>query len=232
MIKNLNKKVLKISIFIIITIICVAYYIKDTNNENILNENIFLNNLTTENIFTNNSSPNSNNELLLESAENNLIKIKVHIIGEVNSPGLYELEEGARIYDLILIAGNTTQNADLNKVNLAYQLSDGEKIYIPSIFDDNSTYIYNDAGVNVISSSNIKTTTNSSNSAGKIGKININKASLEELETISGIGSSLAQKIIEYRNSNGKFSSLEDLKNVSGIGEKKYNSIKEKITLN
>ena len=108
-------------------------------------------------------------------------------------------------------------------MNLAYQLSDGDKIYIPSISDEVSTYIYNDAGENVL----IEEKT----SATHTKKININKASVEELENISGIGPSLASKIISYRDSNGKFNSIEELKNVSGIGDKKFESIKEYITV-
>lgn len=189
-----NKKFIIIAIITLITG-TVFYKIENTNYDNFIEENIF-------------EKQNYNNEekTVQES------KIKVHIIGEINSPGLYELGEGSRINDLILIAGGQTENANLNKVNLAYELSDGEQIYIPSIFDEETEY-------------------NNKESSSSSGKININKASLEDFQTISGIGPSLAQKIITYRNSIGKFSSIEELKNVSGIGDKKYESIKDFVSL-
>ena len=189
-----NKKFIIIAIITLITG-TVFYKIENTSYDNFIEENIF-------------EKQNYNNEekTVQES------KIKVHIIGEINSPGLYELGEGSRINDLILIAGGQTENANLNKVNLAYELSDGEQIYIPSIFDEETEY-------------------NNKESSSSSGKININKASLEDFQTISGIGPSLAQKIITYRNSIGKFSSIEELKNVSGIGDKKYESIKDFVSL-
>lgn len=94
---------------------------------------------------------------------------------------------------------------------MAYELSDGEKVYIPSIFDEETEYTIG---------SDVKNT-----------KVNINKATASELETINGIGPSLAEKIITYRKENGSFSSIEDLKNVSGIGEKKFEAIKDKIVV-
>lgn len=113
--------------------------------------------------------------------------------------------------DAIKIAGGATADIDFEKLNLAYELSDGEKVYIPSIFDEEMEY-------NI--GSNVKNT-----------KVNINKATASELETINGIGPSLAEKIIAYRNENGRFASVEDLKNISGIGEKKFESIKDAVVV-
>jgi len=152
-------------------------------------------------------------ENLITEEKETVEKLKIHVIGEVVNSGMYEVEEGARIDDIIKIAGGTTENVDLNKVNLAYEVSDGEKIYIPSIFDEEMEYN--------VSNGN----TNSS------GKININKANAEELEKITGIGEALAKRIIDYREENGKFSSIEDLKNVSGIGDKKFESIREQVVV-
>ena len=95
---------------------------------------------------------------------------------------------------------------------------DGQKIYIPSIYDENDiTYLFTDAGENVISSSS--------------NTININIATQSELESIPGIGSSTAIKILEYRNKNGKFKKIEDIMNVNGIGESKFNAIKNFISI-
>ena len=155
-----------------------------------------------------------------EKTENKVSKIKVHITGEVLNQGLIELEEGSRIDDAIKVAGNITEFADLSKVNLAYELSDGQKVYIPSIKDESEEYISENAGENVIEDEDVKD-----------GKININTADIDLLQTINGVGESLANKITDYRKQNGKFKSIDDLKNVSGIGEKKFESLKEYIVV-
>ena len=143
--------------------------------------------------------------------------IKIHISGEVNYNGILELEEGSRIDDAIKQAGGTTQNADINKINLAYELSDGQKIYIPNINEEeNKEYIMQNSG---LEGEEEKTQE----------KININKATQTELETLPGVGPSLALKIIKYRKENGKFKSIEELENVSGVGENKYEELKELI---
>lgn len=146
-------------------------------------------------------------------------KIKIHITGEVKNSGLYELEEESRISDAIQKAGGITAEADLTKVNLAYPLSDGQKIIIPSIKQENNgNYITEDSGENIIEETNTQNT-----------KININTATISELTTLPGIGESTAEKIKNYREENGKFKNIEDLKNVSGIGESKYNQLKDYI---
>ena len=207
----MNKNKIIIFILTVLMLFTGIIIYKNTHSkyESLLNNDVFID----ENII--------NNTVEKKSLQK-ITKIKVHIIGEIHSPGLYELDEGSRINDLILLAGGHSENADLNKVNLAYELSDGEQVYIPSIFDENTTYIYNEAGENV---------QQNNNSTSKFQKININKATSDDLQQISGIGPSLAEKIIDYRNSIGKFSSIEELKNVSGIGDKKFESIKEYITL-
>ena len=204
----------KIILFTLISIILftglIIYKNAHSKYETLLDNNVF----TNQNIIDNNT--------IEKTSFQEKTKIKVHITGEITSPGLYELDQGSRINDLILLSGGQSENADLNKVNLAYELSDGEKIYIPSIFDEDTAYIYNDAGENV-SEKNQDFSNNT--------KIDINKATAEDLQKISGIGPSLAEKITNYRNSNGKFSSIEELKNISGIGNKKFESIKEYITV-
>lgn len=155
-----------------------------------------------------------------EINNNEIAKIKIHITGEVKNEGIVELEEGARIDDAIKKAGDVTEFADLSKVNLAYELSDGQKVYIPSKNEEIEEYASLDAGENVLEESE---------AIG--GKININVADSSALQTINGVGESLAGKIIAYRELNGKFKSIEDLKNVSGIGEKKFEDIKDKVVV-
>lgn len=160
-------------------------------------------------------------------------KIIVHISGEVISPGVISLEEGARIVDAINMADGVTEEADLSKVNLAYVLEDAQKIYIPNINEKEEKEIVENMenGV-VISGSGINDENNSSsgnNSKNGNVKININTADIKELQKLSGIGESIALRIVTYRKENGKFNSIEDLKNVSGIGENKFNKIKNNI---
>ena len=159
-------------------------------------------------------SSNTKKEVPLEEKA----KIKIYITGEVVSPGVYELEENSRVEDAIHAAGGLTEKAVLTNVNLAYVLEDADKIYIPNSNDDEDTGI-------------ISSEISSSTPSNKNQKININKANAQDLESVPGIGPSTAEKIVTYRNENGKFSSIDDLKNVTGIGEKKFESIKDYISI-
>ena len=159
--------------------------------------------------------------------------ITVHVIGEVNTPGVVTLEEGSRIIDAINLAGGKTEEADLSKINLAYVLEDGVQIYIPSITEtakegeeEAIEYIREGAGEGIIT-----TTSTQEKGEEKEQKVNINTANISKLQTLPGIGESIAQRIIEYREQNGEFKNIEDLKNVSGIGENKFNNIKDKIII-
>lgn len=147
-------------------------------------------------------------------------KIKIHVIGEVQNIGVIELDEGARISDIIEAAGGSTENADLSKVNLAYEVEDGQKVYIPSINDERvEQYVTNGSGEGIIEEETKK------------GLVNINTATQTELETLPGIGPSTALKIITYREENGKFKKVEDIQNVPGIGGMKFENIKGAITV-
>lgn len=151
--------------------------------------------------------------------------IVVHVTGEVINPGIVRVKDTSRIIDVIEAAGGTTQEADLSKINLAYIVEDGIKIYVPSIKDEEvNEYVTSDSGKGVIE--NDKSNNSSSNNTLRI---NINTATSEELQKIPGIGQAIANRIISYRNENGKFSNIEELKNVSGIGDSKFNNIKEYI---
>lgn len=148
----------------------------------------------------------------LETKEKNINQITIHITGEVNNPGIVILDEGARIVDALEAAGGETQNADINKLNLAYVLDDGEKLYIPGKNEEEKEYI-----------------TRGNGNQTETAKVNINTAQIEELSTLPGIGEATANKIIEYRKENGKFEKIEDIKNVSGIGDSKFQNIKEML---
>lgn len=185
--------------------------------------------------FQINNNQNDYSYFEIENVENektNIIEkeivenyIVVHVTGEVINPGIVRVKDTSRIIDVIEAAGGTTQEADLSKINLAYVVEDGIKIYVPSIKDEEvNEYVTSDSGKGVIE--NDKSNNSSSNNTLKI---NINTATSEELQKIPGIGQAIANRIISYRNENGKFSNIEELKNVSGIGDSKFNNIKEYI---
>ena len=145
-------------------------------------------------------------------------KIIIHISGAVINPGIIKLQAGERIADAIEKAGGCTQEADLKNVNLAYVVQDGTKIYIPSIGEESENIIETNAGSGVLAD-------------GKENvKVNINTASLIELQEIPGVGETTAQKIIDYREKNGKFTNVEDLKNVSGIGDAKFANMEQYVS--
>lgn len=204
--KNIKKILIQIIIIIIILfIIFYNFFVAKNNTTEFIYSNIIVNDFVEE------------NEIRIENTE----KIKVYIIGEINSPGVIELNPGDRIEDAINLAGGITNLADLSRVNLAYCLEDGQKVYIPNFNDKNiEQYITTENGENVIQDD----TNNSKNI-----KININTGDINALKSLPGVGDSLAQKIITYRDENGKFKSIDDLKNVNGIGEKKFESLKEFI---
>lgn len=256
--KNKLLKIIKSKFFIIICIILILLiiyiFLEDNffemnNHENAWNEENTVSEKEEENVFWQEGS--LKNEEIVENLEESIEekeiqkdelevinneKIYVYITGEVNNPGIVVLPIGSRISDAIDYAGGVTSNADIMKINLVYMLQDGMKVNIPSSkeLNDNPNFEYITMGSGDEKNDNndlnaLETTNNKSESAFKISNVNINTATQTELETLPGIGSSLALKIINYRKENGKFKSIEELKNVSGIGDNKYDEIKKYI---
>ncbi len=153
--------------------------------------------------------------------ENISLQLCVDIGGQVVNPGVYQVSEGTRLYQLIEIAGGLTENADTDSINRASYVEDGEKIIIPTKSSDPDR-----AGGDEVSSAN---DVNVSAGISACGQVNINIASKEELMTLNGIGEVTAEKIIEYRKSN-KFKKKEDIKSVKGIGDGIFEKIKDDIT--
>ena len=141
--------------------------------------------------------------------------IYVHLVGEVNNPGIYELEAGARLIDAILAAQGFSDSADQSSVNLARELTDGEQIIIGLQGDVTAS-----AGGGSAASGNAGT-----------GLISLNTADQTLLETLPGVGPALAGRIIDYRDANGGFRAISDLLNVSGIGDKVYAGLKDLVTV-
>ena len=177
------------------------------------------------------------NEVVEQEIGETKEKIIVHVTGAVNKEGIVELEEGSRIIDAIEMAGGAKEDANLSKINLAYQLEDGQKLYVPNINDkEEIEYITEEVAKNNIVNNDGIVTDEKENNKNKTNiesekkvMVNINKATQAELENLPGIGPAIATRIIEYRNENGKFSSIDDIKNVKGIGDAKYDKIKDSI---
>lgn len=169
----------------------------------------------------------SNAESAVNSSDST---VTVHVTGCVVNPGVYELPKGSRVADGIKAAGGLTQEAAEGGVNQARLLSDSEQIMVPSL--QNMQSLQGNVGAGEASGGGSQETgiVGALGSQGVVGgKININVATSQQLQTVSGIGESTARKIIEYREANGPFRSVDDLTNVSGIGEKRLASMRESL---
>lgn len=145
-------------------------------------------------------------------------RIVIDVGGAVAQPGVVELEGGARVVDAIEAAGGLADDADCSSLNQAQVLQDGQKVYVPRAGE--------------VASTATGTGTDASTGAGDVSAlVNINTASLEELDALPGVGPSTAQAIIDDREQNGPFASIEDLMRVSGIGEKKYAKLEALICI-
>jgi competence protein ComEA len=133
----------------------------------------------------------------------------VHVVGEVNHPGLYELPAGDRIVDAVAAAGGFTAAADQTNLNLAQVIEDGQQIVVAAT----------GAAPAVVAAG-----------AAAGGTVDINSADATALQTLDGIGPALAQRILAYRTAHGGFRSVNDLQNVTGIGPKKFAAIKANVS--
>ena len=211
---NKTKIILGLSILILVTI---GYYIyMNQSNFSISKEDIL--------IRTEDSVNATDDEIEKTNKEDSKNIIIVHVSGAVEREGIIELEDESRIINAIEKAGGLKEDACIKDINLASKVEDGEKIYIPT--KDEYTQLENNNQNN-----NLKEISSQKSIISKNNKININTATQTELETLPGIGSATALKIITYRNENGKFKSIEDIKKVKGIGESKFKEIKDLIVI-
>jgi competence protein ComEA len=152
----------------------------------------------------------------------------VHVLGAVARPGLFEVHEGARVVDVVAAAGGLLPDADQAGVNLARPLTDGEQLYIPAQGEvppggaappgagaDGAAPIGGAPG----------------SAGGAAAKVNLNTATLADLDTLPRIGPMMAQRILDYRDAEGRFTSVDDLQNVTGIGEKTFAALKDLVTV-
>lgn len=158
--------------------------------------------------------------------ENRLLAI--HVCGAVKVPGVYELTEGSRIMDAVLLAGGFSEEADEEYVNLATVLKDGDKVRIPT-----KTEVAEMSVDGALAYDNGVTNAEDLTDTGEStqDKVNINTADAEELCTLPGIGQTRAESILAYRKEHGEFSEIEDIMQVSGIKESSFQKIKDKITV-
>ena len=148
-----------------------------------------------------------------EPVEQDLITVDVK--GAVKSPGIYDLPVGSRVNDAVQKAGGLTDQADSKSLNLAQKVSDEALVYVPTKGEEASQ----------------QSGSGATSSTSKEKKVNLNKASLEELKQVKGLGGKRAQDIIDYREANGKFKSVDELKKVSGIGAKTIEKLKDYVTV-
>ena len=153
-----------------------------------------------------------------EAASDRPKEIVVDIKGEVNAPGVYQMEEGSRIIDVIDKAGGLLDEAETTAVNFAQILSDQMVIYVPKEGEE----LPKDA---------LTTEEQTDDAETETTLVDINKAEKEALMTLNGIGNSKAENILSYREENGLFETIEEIKNVSGIGEATFENLKDSITV-
>ncbi|WP_346885260.1 helix-hairpin-helix domain-containing protein [Clostridium sp. UBA4395] len=230
---KLKEKIIgALSILILSIIFLVAGYIINHNKEEEYKE-VFIDeqqyfqsqnskgngeNENTENKDSNKDSNKKNSENQENINDN---KIVVDIKGAVKAPKEYELKAGSRVRDLIEIAGGLTPEAD------------EEKIYFSKILEDEQCIKIYKIGEEVLDSE-IEVEKQQEKGTGAVdskGKININKATVDELMTIPGIGQVKAQSIVDYRNENGKFNSVDELTNITGIGVKTLEKLRDKVDI-
>ena len=207
----MNKK--KIIVFILILLICpIGLIIKDKLESK---EDIYV--LTEKE----KSLDERMEEQEIKKEENNITnkEITVYVSGAVNKPGIVTLNEGDRLATAVEKVGGTTQKADLNGINMAIKLKDEMHYIIPRIGD-----VVKDSASEVISDDNFN-----QDEPSKTSQININTATIEELDKLPGVGEATANKIVNHRSESGEFKSIEEIKNVNGIGDKKFEEMKNLI---
>lgn len=152
-------------------------------------------------------------------------EITVYVTGAINKPGVVTVKEGARTADAVNACGGLLPTADAEKVNMAQVLKDGQQVRVPEKAVPETAAAAKSGNVNPA----VKSSTSSK--AAPSGTVNINTASAEELDTLPGIGPAMAQRIIEFRETEGAFTAIEDIKKVKGIGEAKFEKMKDKICI-
>lgn len=226
--KIIRRIIYPLTIILFVFIFIGIIVIKNNLNKNKYNEIEITNDIIKE----------ENNEKEISKIES--IKYNIDIKGAVKKPGVYQLDSNLTVNDAIKIAGGLTNEADTSIINLAKKITDEMVIIVYTKEEVKKSNIV-DTVIKVVEKEcicpniendgclNNEITDNITNKE-ESSLVNINTASIEELQTLSGIGESKAKKIVEYREKNGNFKNIEDIKNVEGIGESLYETIKIHIT--
>jgi competence protein ComEA len=141
----------------------------------------------------------------------------VHVVGAVHDAGVYRLADGARVQDAIARAGGATARADLQAINLAAKVADGQQVVVPR---RGATHAVAAPG-----------SAPGAGGGAASAPVNLNSATAEQLDTLDGVGPSTAQKILDFRTAHGGFSSIDDLAQIPGIGPKKLESLRQQVTV-
>ena len=212
--RKITKDEIGILIMVFIIGLIGGYFIFNNSDENLVKSLIQENNFESDNnLIVNESETKEDQKKVKEIKE-----IKVYITGSIKKPGVYNMNEEDRVIDIFQKAGGESIGANLDQINMAAHLQDGEKIYIPNLSEIPKR--------KKLSANNFKSSFNNSKN-----KININTADQSELEKLSGIGPSKASSIIKYRSKNGNFSSVKELIKVSGIGKATLNNIEDEVII-
>lgn len=231
--KKIKRMIVIVISFFLITIssgVGIYYFLSLEEESKLISES--LTKKETDNADIDSSDRTTNKMVSIDDAlkpkeEVNNKKLVIDIKGQIKNPGTYEVTIGTRVIDVIKIAGGLTASADTSLINLSKK-----------VFDEMVIIVYSKDEVAKINSSKIESSSKIENNASiddnktsgsKI--ININTANLDDFMTLSGIGESKAQDIIDYRDSNGSFKTIDEIMNVSGIGENLFAKIKENITV-
>ena len=175
------------------------------------------------------SSTGGGIEIVLPTATTTVRRdFKVYITGAVETPGVYEVAEGSRLEDVVAAAGGATEDADLDAINLAARVGDGDHWILPKLGESAASDI---AGPATQSAGGLQPTNGPQSAAPAQGKINVNSASAAELEELPGIGEVRAGAIVAYREANGPFASIDAVMDVTGIGPATLEAIRELVEI-
>lgn len=155
----------------------------------------------------------------------------VHVLGAVRRPGLFQLHEGARVVDAIAAAGGLSETGDPAGVNLARPVSDGEQLYVPARGEAQPQAPPGGSSAGGAGGGSAGGNAGGAGNGSASGPINLNTATLADLDSLPRIGPAMAQRIIDFRTANGRFSSIDELRNVAGIGQKTFDGLKDLVTV-
>jgi len=164
------------------------------------------------------ASPRAATPIAIKESDGGGGRVMVHVAGAVRRPGVYKLASGARVDDAVQRAGGATRRADLGGLNLAAKLEDGRQVLVP----ERAAHAGGGSAAGAAGAAA---------AVGPDQPINLNTATLEQLDTLSGIGPTTAQKILDFREERGGFSSVEELGEIPGIGDVRLASLREEVTL-